>query len=145
MIRVKPKGRALISIGVFILACFSLGIYNFMSIIDGDPWWMNFLLAGLFIPLGLVLFIRQLASYKLLTFGNNEIILRHPFIGQSSKVGLKDISSWKETSINTPGGKYNQLNIIAGGLNIRISQQEHTNYGKAMSYLQKRAKQSRAK
>lgn len=145
MIVVKPKGRALLSISLFIIACFSLGIYNLLPILKGEGWWLNYVIAGLLIPLGLVLTIRQLASYKVLSLGNNGLKVRHPFIGQAADINLKAIEGWQETSIKTPGGNYKQLNIIASGHNIRISQQEHTNYSKAMAYMERKAKRSRIK
>ncbi len=145
MIQIRPKGRALLSIGLFILACLSLGVYNLVSIVNGEGWWLNYVIAGLLIPLGLVLIIRQMASYKVLVLGNNEIIVRHPFIRQSAKIALGKIDSWSETAIKTTGGNYRQLNIIGANINIRISQQEHLNYSKAISYLEKKAKRARRK
>ena len=57
--------RALFSIGVFLMISFSLSLVNLRYIIAGDYKWYNLLIVLLFLPLALVILIRQLASFKI--------------------------------------------------------------------------------
>ena len=143
MILSKPKTRAITSIALFILICFSIGFYNLKPILNDEAWWLNYLLFFLLVPLGVLLLIRQLVSYKTLTFKGNTVVISHPFTRSRKSLLLGDLNSWSETIIKTANGKYAQINMNFQSYSVGISDQEHTNYKPILTLLNKKYKKKK--
>ncbi len=145
MIVSKPKKQALFSLGVFILICLGLGSYNLLLLWRGSTWFFNYLMAAIFVPLGLVLLLRQLFNYKIVSLGNNKIQVWYPLRWRVRRWPLADLRYWQEVIIQTRTGVFKQLEIqFADGM-VKISNQENTSYPQVMQYLQKKAAGKRKK
>jgi len=138
MIVSRPKVRALFSIGVFLIISFSLGLVNLRYIIAGDYKWYNLLIVLLFLPLALVILIRQLASFKIITIDNGTFKVTHPFIIRGYSFKISQIISWNETIINTKNGEFKELFILSTSYKLKLTIQENSNYAKVIAYLRKK-------
>lgn len=145
MITSRPKKNALYSIIIFILVCFSIGFYNLSSILNGQGWWLNYVLFFMLLPLGLLLFIRQLLAYKTISFKGNEVILNYPIQRSKRSYDLRDMQSWEETVIKTANGQFEQIEMIFEGKRVSLSDQENTNYQQIQALLMKKSKSKKKK
>ncbi len=145
MIVSKPKKQALFSLGVFILICLGLGSYNLLLLWRGSTWFFNYLMAALFVPLGLILLLRQLFNYKIVSVGNNKIQVWYPLRWQVRRWPLTDLQYWQEVIIQTRTGVFKQLEIHFANNVVKISNQENTSYLQVLQYLQKKAAKKRKK
>ncbi len=138
MIVSRPKKRALFSIGVFLIISFSLGFVNLRYIIAGDYKWYNLLIVLLFLPLALVILIRQFVSFKIITIDKDTIKVAHPFIIKGYSFKLSQIISWEETIINTKNGEFKELFILSSSYKLKLTIQENSNYVNIIAYLRKK-------
>lgn len=145
MIVSKPKSQALFAIFMFILICLSLGGYNLLLLIKGSTWFFNYLMASIFLPLGLILLIRQMVNYKIISIGNDKIQVRYPLRMRTIRVTLNQIEYWQETIIQTKTGVFKQLDIVFGRRTIKMSIQENTRYQETVNYLKKKLARKRKK
>jgi len=145
MIISKPKSQALFAIFMFILICLSLGGYNLWLLVEGNTWVFNYLMAGMFLPLGLVLLIRQMVNYKIISIGNDKIQVWYPLRMRTIRVGLNQIEFWQETIIQTKTGVFKQLDIGFGNRKVKMSIQENTRYPETVNYFKKKLARKRKK
>ena len=145
MIISKPKFSALFSLGVFVLVSFSIGGYNLLLIYQQNGWWLSYLLAGLFLPLGLAILIRQLWAYKILKFDKNKVMVNYPLRLTTKTADLKDLQHWEETIIKTGSGQFKQIDLAFENLKVGLSMQENSSYQRVAGYLEKKAPRKRKK
>lgn len=145
MITSRPKKSALYSIIIFILVCFSIGFYSFRPILDGQGWWLNYVLFFMLVPLGILLSIRQLLAYKTISFKGNEVILNYPVRRSSRSYDLREMQSWEETVIKTANGQFEQIEMTFEGKGVSLSDQENSNYKQIQALLMKKGKSKKKK
>jgi hypothetical protein len=143
MVVSKPKSQALFAISVFVIICFALGGYNLSSIIQGSTWFFNWAMAIVFLPIALILLLRQLFNYKIISLGNEKAQVWYPLRFRTIRGNLKDIEYWEETIIQTKTGIFKQLEIKFPQRSIKMSLQENTNYKEAVNYLKKKQAKKR--
>jgi len=81
-----------------------------------------------------------LVNYKIITVGNNEIKVGHPFIFKGYKIKTKDLENWQETIIQTKNGKFRELTIRSKEHILKLSLQENTNYIGIYEFMKKVAR-----
>lgn len=145
MIVSKPKSQALFAIFMFILICLSLGGYNLLLLFDGSTWFFNYIMASIFLPLGLILLIRQMVNYKIISIGNDKIQVRYPLRMRTIRLSLNQIEYWQETIIQTKTGVFKQLDIVFGRRTIKMSIQENSRYQETVNYFKKKLARKRKK
>ncbi len=146
MIVSKPKRNALFAIGLFVLISFSLGFVNLNIIIQGGARWYNFLIVFTILPFALILLIRQLAGYKIITINKDIIKVAHPFLLKGFGFKVKEITSWEETIIKTKNGYYKELSVrTESNILLKLTLQENSNYEKVKDFLQKNAAMKKMK
>jgi len=138
MIISKPKSRALFAIGMFVLVCFSLGGYNLSLIMKGSTWFFNYIMAIVFLPIGIILLFRQLINYKIISLGNGKIQVWYPLRFKVIRISLNKLDSWEETIIQTKTGVYKQLELIFPQNTIKMSLQENSYYQEVVNYFKKK-------
>ena len=138
MIVSKPRMRALSAIGVFLLICFTLSFFSIRAVLSGAAQWYHLLVALLFFPIALIIFIRQLVNFKLITVGNNEIKVGHPFIFKGYIIPSKEIISWNEEVIKTKNDDFRKLSIKSNRHILSLSIHENTKYLEVLGYLKKK-------
>lgn len=143
MVVSKPKSQALFAIGVFVVICFALGGYNLKLLLEGSTWFFNWAMAIVFLPIGLVLSLRQLLNYKIISLGNQKVQVWYPLRFRTIRGNLKDMDYWEETIIQTKTGVFKQLEIKFPQRSIKLSVQENTAYSEAVNYLKKKQPRKR--
>jgi len=135
----KPKINALFAIGVFAVICLSLSLVNLNIIFQGGSRWYNYLIVLTVLPMALVIIVRQLINYKVISAGTNSIKVVYPFMKKSFSITLKDLVSREETVIKTKNGHFKELTLLSDRRRLKLSIQENTNYEKIKNYLIKNA------
>lgn len=135
----KPKINALLAIGVFAVICLSLSLVNLNIIFQGGSRWYNYLIVLTVLPMALVIIVRQLINYKVISAGKNSIKVVYPFMKKSFTITLKDLVSWEETVIKTKNDHFKELTLLSDRHRLKLSIQENTNYEKIKNYLIKNA------
>ena len=145
MIVSKPKPKALLALGIFILITFSMGSYAINSIVKGNDLWFHYLIAGLTMPIALLLFIRQLASYKVVSLGESKLQVKYPFRRSKKLLPLTEIIEWKEETITTKNDPYRRLEVKFESYILKLTVQENTQYEQILKYLKKRVSKKETK
>ena len=145
MIVSKPKSRALFAIGFFVVICFGLGGYNLILIVQGSTWFFNYLMAIVFLFIAIILMLRQMFNYKIISLGNNKIQVWYPLRFHTIRAPLIEMEYWEETIIQTKTGIFKQLEIVFPGRTIKMSIQENSHYQEVVNYLKKNLAQKRNK
>lgn len=140
MIISKPKVGTLFSVGVFVTASLMAAGYGASNIKDQQTEWYFYALFLIFGPLGLGLLLRMILKYKIVRIGKGSITIHFPIRFSSRNYKLNQLTSWKETAINTAGGKYKEVELLFDNKRkLYLSMQEHTNYPQVLNYLRKKA------
>lgn len=141
MIVVKPKVNTLFSLGIFILICLAVAIYNFYLIsISETPKWYHYLLVIVPAPIGLGLLFRMLFSYKIVKVGKLKIEILFPVRASKKSYTLRQIKYWKEESVKTANGVFKELEVrFTDNKNLKISLQEYQAYNEMIQYLNKKS------
>ncbi len=144
MIVSKPKSTALIALGIFIIICFGVGGYAFNNVLNNSAGWLGYIVAGFFLPLGIILLLRQLVSYKIVHMGD-VIKISYPFRFQQKQQKLKNLVCWKQTIIKTKNDPFKQLELKFDNLVLKLSLQENTNYEQIIKFLKRRVSKKEQK
>jgi len=135
----KPKTKALFAIGVFVIIGLSLSLVNLNIIFQGGSRWYNYLIVLTVLPLALMIIVRQLINYKVISVGKNSIRVVYPIMKKSFSITLKDLIAWEETVIKTKNGHFKELTLLTDRHRLKLSIKENTNYEKIKNYLMKNA------
>lgn len=140
MIISKPKVGTLFSIGVFVAASMMGAGYGLKYVYSLKPEWYHYALLLIFGPIGLGLLFRMILKYQIVKMGKGSIEIRFPARFKDTTYKVNDLTHWKETVINTAGGKYKEVELVfSDKKTINLSMQEHSNYPQVISYLRKKA------
>lgn len=145
MIISKPHFRAQFAIGVFLILCFALSYYGFDALLSGEGNWIHLVIVFLVFPIALIIFIRQLINFKLITAGEKRMRVAHPFLFRGYEFKLSDISEWQEEIIKTRNDPYRKLTVRTEKHILTLTHQENTNYLKILDYLTKKVPKVRKK
>lgn len=145
MIISKPKPNALIAMGTFVVLMLTLGLYALNSILNGNSAWYQIVAAGITLPLGVLLAIRQLLSYKIVQVGDNKVIARYPFKNSRKEFSIKDMIHWKEEVIKTKNAPFKQIELKFQNDTLKLTIQENTGYEDILKYLRKKATKKEVK
>jgi hypothetical protein len=146
MIIAKPKFNTLFSIAVFEILMFSLvGWAAWDALSTRTMEWYHFLGIVVVAPLALGVGFKTLLGYKVVTISKERINVRFPVRFTEKTYSLKEVKSWKETSIKTFSGPYRELEIhFTPKGKLVLSVQEHTHYPKVVKYLEKKCAKAKA-
>lgn len=125
--------------GTFVILMLSLGLYALNSILSGTSAWYQYIAAVITLPLGVLLAIRQLLSYKIVKIGDNKVIARYPFKSSRKEFLLKDMLYWKEEVIKTKNAPFKQLELKFQDYSLKLTIQENTYYYQIIKYLRQKA------
>ena len=147
MIVAKPKRNTLFSLGLFIALAVGMAVYITLLILKSDnPAWYQYVLTTLLYPIGIGLALKVIVGYKSVTIGKNKIEINYPVQFRKLQYDLKDITSWKETSVKTATGTYKEVAIqFNNKKTLNLSYQEHTDYSKVVQYLKKKCSRAQVK
>lgn len=146
MIVSKPKFSTMMSLSAFLFIAYGLGIWSLVSMpADHVPGWRYWLSGGIFL-IALLVTIKVFGGYRTLKLKGDRwqvSLLLRPGI---RKFKTAEIDWWKVTTVNTKGGRYEELEIrSSSGVKVKVSPQEHTGYSQVISHLQKKCAKKRLK
>lgn len=139
MIVSKPKPNALIALGLFIVLNLVAGVYALNTLFNNDGHWYHYAMTAVNLPLGIMLLIRQLITYKVISIGDNRLSVMYPLRGAQQHFNLMELVSWKEEIIKTKNAPFRQLEIQFDNFLLKLTIQENTHYEQILKYLKKRA------
>ncbi len=145
MIVSKPKAEALTALSIFIVICIAMGGYTLRAILNGVGEWYHYVISSITLLVGIVLLIRQVVSYKVISIGENLVKVNYPLRWKLKIFKLKDLIHWKETIIKTKNAPFKQMEMRFEGYNLKLSVQENTNYEQIAKYLKKRVSKKEVK
>jgi hypothetical protein len=141
MIVLRPKVNTLFSLSLFTSFCLVAGAVGIAHFYFDDVSWYDYIFLYFLMPLGILLLVRMIFNYKMVTLGNNKITVVYPTRFKEKNYSLADIDIWSETSVKTPSGLYKELQIkFKDASKVRLSFHEHKGYPQALDYLQKKCK-----
>ena len=147
MIKSKPKGSTLFSLGIFLLIDIALVVVTFNAMSNAEAiYWYHYLFLVILIPIGTVVLVKVLLGYKITTIQKGKIETSYPVKFKRESYLLREIEQWREETIKTASGVYQQLEILFNNnKKLTIGKQEHTNYERIKNYLSKKASKKRVK
>ena len=146
MIVSKPKTNTLISLGLFLTIAFSvIGITLKWILEQGSIVWYHYLVIIVLTPIALGVFLKTILGYKVVSIGKDQAKVDYPFRFSKLQYSFKDLKYWKETTIKTASGPFNQLEIhFENNKSIKLGKQENSNYVQVINYLKKKHIKKRA-
>jgi len=108
--------------------------------------WYNYAVVIVLAPIGLFVFYKVFARYKILKLGNNQIEINYPVLRQSKIYPLDQIDQWIENKVKTgKNSEYKELNVrFTDGKKISVGHKEHTEYVRIVQYLQQKVPKKKA-
>lgn len=139
MIVAKPKFNTFFALGVFLLLVYGVIGYMLYDITSSESVsvWLYILLM-LVAGIALTVTIKFVQSYKVIRLEKNRVDILMLFGLIKRRLYLKDLEQWQEERVKTSNGIFKQLtvNFINKG-RLRLSNQEHENYDKVVSFFRK--------
>lgn len=139
MIVSKPKSSTLFSLCVFLILAYGLSLYLIINIIQNPepPVWMAIIL-GIAAGAALAVTYKTITGYKTVYIGKNRVDVSYAFNLIKKRYYLKELIDWQETTIKTVSGVFKELSLhFNERKSVKITTQEHDNYGKVKAFLQK--------
>ena len=142
MIQSKPKVSTLFSIGAFLVIAYSVFIYASLNILQSDTYstWSLILIftSG---PIAIAVTLKTFWGVQLIEISKEKFTIKYPFRFSEKKFTGKEIDVWQIEQIKTFGGLYEELIWhTKSGKKYSISKQEHTEFDKALNYMNKKFK-----
>ncbi|MGC4022923.1 MAG: hypothetical protein QM734_13755 [Cyclobacteriaceae bacterium] len=138
MIVSKPLKSTIFSFVLFLVISIVVITMNAIIIFRApEPAWYNYVVVGVLIPIALFVFYKIFLRYKILSFGNNQILIEYPVMRQLKKYPLDQVNKWTENVIKTgKNSTYKEVRILfTDGQKLSIGHREHTDYSKIVQYL----------
>jgi hypothetical protein len=145
MIVSKPKVSSLISLGIFLLAAYSVSLVLLLQILNipNLPWYFP-VLFGIVLTVALFVTYKVVTAFKIIRIGKQKMEVHFPLKGKKRQFNLSNLDAWKETIIKTGAGTYKELELhFTTGPSIKMTLQENTNYDKVYQYLNKKYSKKR--
>ncbi len=140
----KPKGSTLVSLGIFLVIAYGLGVWSAVSIPKtGEVNMFKFVLTVFLFFVAVVVTSRILWTYRSLRLSKHQWQV-HYLLRPDVKFKTEDIEWWQITNIKTRGGLYQELQVRTDTNDgIKISPQEHTGFDPIFDYLKKKCHNKR--
>ena len=134
MIECKPKGKAIVSLGLFAVICYAASLLLF-SIREKST--LIYVFIVLLSVLGLGINIRMFLTYKIVTVGKGKLFVKQPYIFRTKTYDLADLQSVNEETVKTFNDEYKELYLQFDTGKLKLNKQEYTDYGRFKSYIDK--------
>ena len=139
MIVSKPKGNTLFALGIFLLICFALLGYTLYNYINNEvrPWY-QYVIFIVVAPVSFAVLIKTIKSYKIIRLGKGRLTVDFPALFKRKTFNMRDMEYYSEHVIKTQGADFKELTIKFDRDNVRLANQENSEYSKVLSYLKKK-------
>ncbi|OJJ20232.1 hypothetical protein BKI52_17335 [marine bacterium AO1-C] len=134
MIQCKPKGKAIVSLGLFAVICYAASL--FLVSLNSKNTLVYVGIAALTL-LGLIINIRMFLTYKVITVDKKKLFVKQPYIFRTKIYEMAKLISLNEEKVKTFNDEYKELHLKFENGNLKISKQEYTDYEQLKSYVDK--------
>jgi len=141
MIHCRPKPGTYFALGLIVLAqIFGLVyILNHFATKRTYPTFIYLALTVFLTLLIVLLLVKMMAGFKIISFGKDQIITKLPLRGKTTTYNLPQVLVWEEESIISNKREFKQLTLVfEDKSSFTISNHEHLNYEKFSNYLHKK-------
>ncbi len=133
MIQSKPKKSTLLSLSLFLILAYGVGIWTALTLPSSPAYW--YLIPIFCLITAVVITLKVLWGFQTILIQGDQWKVKNLIRADSAFTG-QDIEWWKETEIKTAGGPFRELHIhTKGGVNLKVSLQEHTEYPKIIKMV----------
>lgn len=134
MIECKPKGKAIVSLGLFAVICYAGSLLLFSVREKTTFIYVSIVLLSL---LGVGINIRMFLTYKVITVGKGKLFVKQPYIFRTRTYELVDLQSINEEKVKTFNDEYKELHLQFDTGKLKLNKQEYTDYERLKSYIDK--------
>lgn len=141
MIHCKPKTGTYVALGLILVALLA-GLVSTLSHFATQrsyPVWLYLSVTVLLTIVLLLLLVKMMAGFKIISAGNGKIVTWLPLRRKTNVYPLADVLAWDEEKVVANKREFRQLTIVfADKSSFSISNHEHVNYDQFLKYLQKK-------
>ncbi|MCH6234842.1 hypothetical protein [Cognataquiflexum rubidum] len=141
MIHCRPKASTYFVLGLIVLAQV-FGLIYTLNHFATKRTYPTFIYLSLTVFLTLVILlilVKMMAGFKIISFGKDQIITTLPLRRKSTTYNLPQVLAWEEESVITNKREFKQLTLVFEDKNsFTISNHEHLNYNEFSVYLHKK-------
>jgi len=134
MIECKPKGKAIVSLGLFAVICYAASLFLVSLKTKNALAYAGIVVLTL---LGLLINVRMFLAYKVITVNKKKLFVKQPYIFRTKIYELAKLLSVKEEKVKTFNDEYKELHLKFDNGRLKISKQEYTDYEQLKSYVDK--------
>ena len=142
MITSKPKRSTLASLFLFLAIVFFVILYNYKIYHEsGFTSNLNLIIIAFLFPIGVGICLKILGGYKVIFVGKEKFKVLFPLRFWGYEFKVKEVDYWKENKVKTFNSTFVELEIASQhGRKIKLSRQEHSEYDKILSYLNRKCR-----
>ncbi len=134
MIECKPKGKAIVSLGLFAVICYAVSLLLF-SVATKTTF--IYVVIALVTVLGLIINLRMFMTYKVITVGKGKLFVKQPYLFRTKTYELTKLKLVNEEKIKTFNDEYKELLLEFDNGKLKLNKQEYTDYERFKSYIDK--------
>lgn len=134
MIECKPKGKAVVSLGLFAVICYAASLFLFSL---GAKTTLVYVFIVVLTLLGIVINIRMFLTYKVITVGKGKLFVKQPYIFRTKTYEMARLQAVNEEKVKTFNDEYKELHLQFEDGKLKINKQEYTDYERLKAYVDK--------
>ncbi len=142
MIECKPKGKAIVSLGLFAVICYAASLFLVSLKGKNTLVYVGIVMLTL---LGLVINIRMFLTYKVITVSKKKLLVKQPYIFRTKIYEMAHLQSVKEEKVKTFNDEYKELSLKFENGRLKVSKQEYTDYERLKAYIDKNKPKNKKK
>jgi hypothetical protein len=142
MIISKTKVSTIFSVSVFLTLTYSILLFTLFQIFSNpNPAIYLYVIVAIISPIALFVTYKFFEGIKTLRISKGKAEISSPILRTNRSYNLNNMISWQETIIKTTRGLFKEIHFkFENKKDIKISNQEQTNYDKVYIYLLKNYK-----
>lgn len=134
MIECKPKGKAIVSLGLFAVICYAASLFLFSL---GAKTTLVYVFIVVLTLIGVVVNIRMFLTYKVITVGKGKLFVKQPYIFRTKTYEMTRLQLVNEEKVKTFNDEYKELHLQFEDGKLKINKQEYTDYERLKAYVDK--------
>lgn len=142
MIVCKPKGKAIVSLGLFAVICYGASLFLVSINSKNTLVYVGIVLLTI---IGLVINIRMFMTYKVITVNKKKLFVKQPYIFRTKIYEMANLQTMREEKVKTFNDEYKELHLTFENGKLKVSKQEYTDYERLKSYVDKNKPKKKGK
>lgn len=134
MIECKPKGKAIVSLGLFAVICYASSL---LLVSVAAKTTLIYVVIALLTVLGVVINLRMFVTYKVITVGKGKLFVKQPYLFRTKTYDLANLQLVNEEKVKTFNDEYKELLLEFDNGKLKLNKQEYTDYERFKAYIDK--------